>query len=133
MLPNNELARFAAAAFEWLAVGQALIVMALVPAMVAGSVAEERSRHTLAGLLVTRLSSTAIILDKLAAKMLQIGVFLAVGLPIASLLGLLGGIDPRSIVYAYSGTVTTAFLLAALSLLVSVYARGPRTALCLFT
>ena len=131
MLPNNELARFAAAAFKWLAVGQALIVMALVPAMVAGSVAEDRSRQTLAGLLVTRLSSTAIILDKLAAKMLQIGVFLAVGLPIACLLGLLGGIDPRSIVYAYSGTVSTAFFLVALSLLVSVYARGPRTAILL--
>ena len=70
---------------------------------------EDRSRQTLAGLLVTRLSSTAIILDKLAAKMLQIGVFLAVGLPIACLLGLLGGIDPRSIVYAYSGTVSRRF------------------------
>ena len=104
LLANNELARFAAAAFEWLAVGQALIVMALLPAMVAGSVAEERTRQTLPALLATRFSSAAIILNKLGAKMLQIGVFLAVGLPIACLLGLLGGIDPRSITYAYSGT-----------------------------
>ncbi len=112
LLPNEELAEFAAAAFEWLAVGQALIVMALVPAMVAGTVAEERSRETLTGLLASRLSSSEIILDKLAAKMLQIGVILAVGLPIVCLLGLLGGIDPRSIVYAYGGTVSTAFFLA---------------------
>ena len=63
--------------------------------------------------------------------MLQIGVFLAVGLPIACLLGLLGGIDPRSIAYAYGGTVSTAFFLAALSLLVSVYARRPRGAILL--
>ncbi len=131
LLANNELARFAAAAFEWLAVGQALVVMALLPAMVAGSVAEERTRQTLPALLATRFSSAGIILNKLAAKMLQIGVFLAVGLPIACLLGLLGGIDPRSITYAYSGTFSTAFFLTALSLLVSVYARGPRSAILL--
>ena len=131
LLPSNELARFAAAAFEWLAVGQALIVMAVLPAVIAGSIAEERSRQTLAGLLATRLSGAAIVLDKLLAKMLQIGVLLAVGLPIAWLLGLLGGIDPRSFVYAYSGTLSTALFLAALSLLVSVYARGPRAAILL--
>jgi ABC-type transport system involved in multi-copper enzyme maturation permease subunit len=131
LIPNTELAQFAAAAFEWLAVGQAMIVMALLPASVAGSVAEERSRHTLDSLLASRLSSAAIILDKLAAKMLQIGVFLAVGLPIACLLGLLGGIDPRSIAWAYGGTVSTAFFLTALSLLVSVYARKPRGAILL--
>ena len=131
LLANNELARFAAAAFEWLAVGQAVIVMALLPAMVAGSVAEERTRHTLPTLLATRFSSAGIILNKLGAKMLQIGVFLAVGLPIACLLGLLGGIDPLSIAYAYSGTASTAFFLTALSLLVSVYSRGPRSAILL--
>ena len=68
LLANNELARFAAAAFEWLAVGQAVIVMALLPAMVAGSVAEERTRHTLPTLLATRFSSAGIILNKLGRR-----------------------------------------------------------------
>ena len=66
-LSKKELAEFAAAAFEWLAVGQALIALALVPALVAGTVAEERSRRTLPGLLASRLSSAAIILDKLGS------------------------------------------------------------------
>jgi len=87
-LSSRELAEFAAAAFEWLAVGQAVIVLALVPALVAGAVAEERSRRTLPGLLASRLSSVAIILDKLTARMLHVGVILAVGLPIACLLAL---------------------------------------------
>jgi ABC-type transport system involved in multi-copper enzyme maturation permease subunit len=130
-LSKKELAQFAEAAFEWLAVGQALIVLAIVPALVAGTVAEERSRRTLPGLLASRLSSAAIILDKLAARMLHVGVILTVGLPITFLLGLLGGVDPRSAVYAYGGTFSTAFFLAALSLLVSVYARGPRGAVLL--
>jgi hypothetical protein len=130
-LSDIELPRFAAAAFEWLGVGQALIVMALVPAKVAGSVAEERLRRSLDGLLVSRLSSAAIILDRLAMTMFQIGVFLAVGIPIVCLLGLLGGIDPRSIVYAYGGTASTAFFLSSLSLLVAVHARRPRAAILL--
>jgi hypothetical protein len=75
--------------------------------------------------------SIVIILDKLAAKMLQIGVLLAIGLPVVCLLGLLGGIDPRSIAWAYGGTFSTAFLLSALHLLVSVYARKPRGAILL--
>jgi ABC-type transport system involved in multi-copper enzyme maturation permease subunit len=131
LLPNNELTRFTAAGFEWLAVGQALVVMAFVPAMVAGSVAEERSCRTLDGLLASRLSSAGLIADKLAAKTLHIGAHLAVGLPIVCLLGLLGGIDPRSIAYAYGGTVSTALFLAALSLVVSVYSRGPTSAILL--
>jgi hypothetical protein len=115
LLSRREWAESAAAAFEWLAVGHALIVLVLVPALVAGTVAEERSRRTLAGLLASRLSSAAIILDELAARMLHVGVILAVGLPITFLLGLLGGVDPRSVVYAYGGTFSTAFFLAALS------------------
>jgi hypothetical protein len=112
-------------------VGQALIVLALVPALAGGALAEERARRTLPGLLASRLSGAAIVLDKLVARMLHVGVIMAVGLPIACLLGLLGGVDPRSVAYAYGGTLSTAFFLAALSLLVSVYARAPRDAVLL--
>lgn len=71
-----------------------------------------------------------LILDKLAAKLLQVGAYLAVALPMVCLLGLIGGIDPRSIAYAYGGTVSTAFFLASVSLFVSVYSRGPRARSC---
>ncbi len=131
LLAPNELSRFAATAFEWLGVGQALIVILLVPAMVAGTFAEERSRRTLEVLLAARPSSAAIIVDKLAASMLQLGALLAIGLPIVCLLGLLGGIDPLSVVYAFAGTASIAFFLTALSLLVSVHARRPRGAILL--
>jgi ABC-type transport system involved in multi-copper enzyme maturation permease subunit len=124
----TELAEFGAAAFEWMAVGQALVLLVLVPATVAGAVAEARARQTLPGLLASPLSSVAIIVDQLAAKMLSFGIVLAVGLPLAALLGLLGGIDPRSVIYAYAGTLSTTFFVAALSLLISVYSRRPGSA-----
>jgi ABC-type transport system involved in multi-copper enzyme maturation permease subunit len=124
----TELAEFGAAAFEWLAVGQAIVLLVLVPATVAGAVAEARSRQTLPGLLASPLSSAAIIGDLLAAQMLPVGIVLAIGLPLAALLGLLGGVDHRSVIYAYAGTLSTTFFVAALSLLISVYSRRPFTA-----
>ncbi|AGA31622.1 ABC-2 transporter permease [Singulisphaera acidiphila] len=127
-LSSKELAEFAVAAFEWLAVGQAFLVLILVPGLVAEAVAEERVRQTLSGLLVSDLSSAAILIDKLVAKMLRVGVLLTVGLPIAFLLALLGGVDPRSVAYAYGGMLSTAVFLATFSLLVSVYAKKPRNA-----
>ena len=130
-LAPYELSRFAAAAFEWLGVGQVLIVMVLVPAMVAGTFADERSRQTLDALLAGSVFKHTIVFDKAAARMLRIGALMAIGLPIACLLGLLGGIDPLSIVYAYAGTASIAYFLTALSLLVSVHARRPRGAILL--
>jgi ABC-type transport system involved in multi-copper enzyme maturation permease subunit len=124
----TQLAEFGAAAFEWLAVGQAIVLLILIPATVAGAVAEARSRQTLPGLLASPLSSAAIIVDLLAAKMLRFGIVLAVGLPLGALLSLLGGVDPRAVVYAYGGTLSMTFFVAALSLLISVYTRQPRTA-----
>ena len=88
-------------------------------------------RQTLAGLLVTRLSSTAIILDKLAAKMLQIGVFLAVGLPIACLLGLLGGIDGGRSFMRTAARSRRRFSWSLFHCWSRCHARGPRTAILL--
>lgn len=127
-LSSKELAEFAVTAFEWLAVGQAFLVLILVPGLVAEAVAEERVSRTLSGLLVSGLSSAAILIDKLVAKMLRVGVILTVGLPIAFLLALLGGVDPRSVAYAYGGALSTALFLSTFSLLVSVYAKKPRNA-----
>jgi hypothetical protein len=122
---RRELAEFGAAAFEWFGVGQALVLMVLVPAATAGTIAEARARQTLPALLTSPLSGGEIIIDLLGAKMLRVGIVLAVGLPVGALLGLLGGVDPRSVVFAYAGTLSTIFCLAALSLLVSVYSRRP--------
>jgi ABC-type transport system involved in multi-copper enzyme maturation permease subunit len=130
-LPNRELAEFAAAAFEWLAMGQALVLLVMVPAIVGGALPEGRVRQTLPSLLASRLSSGSIVVDLLAAKLLHVLLLVAVGMPIVSLLGILGGVDPRSVVYAYAGTLSTVFFLAALALLVSVHVRRPGAAVLL--
>jgi hypothetical protein len=57
-----------------------------------------------------------------------VGIFLALGVPVMSLVSLFGGVAPSEVVLAYVGTLTTAVFLAALSIGVSTLSRRPREA-----
>jgi ABC-type transport system involved in multi-copper enzyme maturation permease subunit len=112
-----ELADFAFSSFLLL---QIALTFWFVPTFVAGVIAGERERRTLGDLLTTRLTSAEIVLGKLAAGLVQYATCLATGLPVVSLLPLLGGVDPGLVLLAYAGTASTAFFLAGLSVLVSI-------------
>ena len=73
---------------------QGLAILLLVPGLVAGSIAEEDRRGTMLDLLATPLSSVAIVLGKLMARLVHVGVAVGVGLPVVVPLGLLGALDP---------------------------------------
>jgi ABC-type transport system involved in multi-copper enzyme maturation permease subunit len=128
-LPSNLVNWFAFSGFAAVAVGQELLVLTLTPALVAGVIADEKRRRTLHYLMASQLTSAEIVLGKLLVRMLYVGVLLGVSLPVMSLLVLLGGIDPRLVVLACGCTLSTAWLLAALSIWVSTFARRPREAL----
>jgi len=128
-LSINEIARLGEALFATFLTVQSVAVLLLTPALVAGVIADERQRKTLHYLLASRLSSAEIILGKLLARMLHLGIFIAIGLPIMSLLTLFGGVDPGIVILAFATTLTTAFFLSALSILVSTHARRPREAI----
>jgi hypothetical protein len=122
-LSIREMAVFSTYVFDFAAHCQLGLTIWLVPACVAGVIAEEKERRTLAKLLTTRLSSAEIVLGKVAAGLVQYTTCLATGLPIMVLLPLLGGVDPRLVVLVYAATASTAFFLAGLSILVSTAAR----------
>jgi ABC-type transport system involved in multi-copper enzyme maturation permease subunit len=103
---------------------QFVLVLALVPLLVAGSVAEEKERGTLGLLLAGRLSSLEILADKLSARFLMVLALVLSGLPVLAMIGLLGGVDPGELVMAYGLTLTSAWFVASLSMLVSVHARS---------
>ena len=87
-----------------------------------------KERRTLDFLLATDLHSHEIILGKLAARLGTLLLVLLVGLPILSLLQLLGGVDPNLVVAGYAFLLFTVLSLAAASVLISVYARRSRSA-----
>ena len=108
---------------------QGMALLWLVPALVAGVIADEHQRKTLHYLLASRLSSVEIVLGKLGARLLHVGVFVAVGLPVVCLLGLYGAINPQNVALVYGSTFTAVLFIAGLSILVSTLARRPREAI----
>jgi ABC-type transport system involved in multi-copper enzyme maturation permease subunit len=125
----HQMSAFARSTYIAFVMTQGITIAVLTPALVAGVIADEKQRKTLHYLLASALSGGEIVLGKLLARLLHLGVFLAIGLPVLSLLTLFGGIDPREIVLVYVGTGAAMFFLAALSILVSTYARRVRDAI----
>jgi len=128
-LSIGALAQFGRALCASIMAAQMALVLGLTPALVADAIASERTRKTLHYLLASPLGSLEIILGKLAARLLGVGVYPALALPIVSLLTLIGGISPAGLVLGYLALASTAYVLASLSLLASVLARRPRDAI----
>ena len=106
-----------------------MALLALIPALVAGVIADEHRRKTLHYLLASRLSSAEIVLGKLGARMVHIATFVALGIPVVCLLALYGGLNPDNVFYVYLGTLAVAIFASGLSILVSIMARRPREAI----
>lgn len=119
---------FARSVFLWICTAQGVAVVVLTPALVAGAVAGEKSRRTLVYLLASDLTSAEIVLGKLGARLLHLMAFLAVGLPITSLLTLIGGTDPAEVLPIFAATAAIGIFLGGVSILASTSAREPREA-----
>ncbi len=125
----GETARFGQALFASMMAAQAALVLGLTPALVADAIASERQRKTLHHLLASPLLSGEIVLGKLAARLLAVGMYPALVLPIMSLLTLIGGVSPAGLFLGYAALASSAYFLAGLALLASVLARRPRDAI----
>jgi ABC-type transport system involved in multi-copper enzyme maturation permease subunit len=117
--------------FVTFAITQSLVLLLITPALVAGVIADEKQRKTLHYLLSSCLSSGEIVLGKLAARLVHVGVFIALGLPIVSILTFIGGVDPNAVLLFFTASLSTVFFLAGLAVAVSVYSKRPREAVSL--
>ncbi len=130
-LPPSEMATFAAAFFHVFLVVQFVVIVILAPAFTAGAVAEEKEKRTLPDLLTTELTGREIIVGKLLSRVSHLILLLLGGLPILSLLQLLGGVDPSLLAAGFALTVTTAVGVGAIGVLCSVHCAKPRDAVFL--
>jgi len=124
-----EISRFASTTFMTIIAAELFGVLILTPTLVAPVIADEKQRKTLHYLLASRLTSAEIVLGKLMARMLSLGVFLAIALPVISLLTLFGGVDPQLVLMSFTGIASVAVFVAALSIWVSTNARRVRDAI----
>ena len=112
-----DFAEFALNTFVWFAGVQLATILILVPTLFGGVIADEKQRKTMHYLMASRLSSGEIVLDKLAARLLHVGVFILLGMPVMCLLTLFGGVAWDYVVGAYAATFSITFFAAALAVL----------------
>ena len=124
----SEVARFAQQTFVRFTVAQMLAMLAIIPPIFGGAIANEKQRRTLPFLMASRLSSVGILFDKVLGRSASPAVFVAMGLPIVAILGLLGGIAADEVVAAYLGTFSTSAVAVAIATLLSTLARRTREA-----
>jgi ABC-type transport system involved in multi-copper enzyme maturation permease subunit len=128
VVSSADVAAFATRTFTSFATVQVITVLLIVPPIFGGAVADEKQRKTLHYLMASQLSGGEIILDKVLGRSSVLVVFVAIGLPVVSILGLFGGISAESVAVAYIGTFSTVAFAIALTVLVSTLTRRVRDA-----
>src|SRR5580704_3242055 len=99
-----------------------------VPAIVSGALAAEKERNTLQLLFLTRLGPWTILIEKLLSRLVPVGTFLLVSLPLVFVAYLLGGLTRGDVEFAVLGLAATAFEVACLSLFCSAFCATSATA-----
>lgn len=122
----SDLATFAVRIFHGFVIVQLIMLLVLVPALLGGVIADEKQRKTMHYLMASRLSSREIVLDKLLARLLHVGVFVLLGVPIISLMSLFGGVQWEYVLFSYAGTASITFFVAALTTLAATLVRRVR-------
>ena len=127
-LSVGQMARFGERIFEVFVVAQLAAVLLVVPATVAGVIADEKQRKTLHYLMATPLSGAEILVDKLLSRLVGLTMLVLVGAPLMFGLTLLGGVSAEIIGAAYLATASSALFLASVAIGVSACARRVREA-----
>ena len=87
------------------------------------SISDELYHGTLGVLMTTPISSTQIVLGKLFSKLLQLGLLLAITMPILSIVRVFGGVPWDYVIWSLCVTATAAAFAGAVSLFFSIYSR----------
>jgi ABC-type transport system involved in multi-copper enzyme maturation permease subunit len=100
---------------------QFILLPLLAAVMLGGSMSEEIRNRTLGVLMVTPVGSVRIVLGKLFSRLLQLGLLLAVSLPLLVAIRVMGGIDMEMVLLGLAVTATMCLFIGALGLLLSTF------------
>jgi ABC-type transport system involved in multi-copper enzyme maturation permease subunit len=126
---TSELSRFGTQFFQTFAVLQFLAMMVLTPVYVGGTICVEKERKTLEFLLATDLRNREIIFGKLASRVLNLLMYVLVGLPVLAFTQLFGGVDPEQLFAVTVATFVTVIGLSALAIWFSTMMKKSRDAI----
>ena len=101
--------------------GQYFLASMMAPSFAAGAITGEKERHSYEMLLASPLKPDAIVLGKLLAALLHLGVLMLCSLPIVMLCLPLGGVSPYEVLGAYLAMISSVGLFGMISLWASSY------------
>lgn len=132
------LGQFEADSFELLGQGQTLFnellrwqfwgLYLFLPVVTSSAITSEKERDTLSLLLLTKLGSWTILFEKLLSRLVAMGSFLLLGLPLAAVAYSLGGVEVESILKATYVLSVTSLQVASFALLCSTWFRTTSSA-----
>src|SRR5262249_38154294 len=103
--------------------------MIVTPAYTLWALVDEKEHRTIEYLLATDLASHEIIFGKLFSRLANMFLLLLAGIPVLSLVQLLGGVDPLLLLMAAAATAILLISVASISLLCSLYAKRSASAI----
>jgi len=117
----GDLARFGAILFQILSPLQLALAVFFSALLAASAVAQEKDRHTLDLLLITRLSNSELVLGKLLASLLSVVVLLIAGMPVFATFSLFGGVSFAQIGRVFAVTFATVLVAGSLGSTVALW------------
>ncbi len=127
----GDMARFGTILFQILAPLQLALLIFLSAIQAASNVAIEKDRQTLILLLMSRLTNSELVLGKLFASLLNIGVMLLTSLPIFMLIVLFGGTSFAQVGWTFAVTVAAAIAAGSLGSTIALWREKTFQALAL--
>jgi ABC-type transport system involved in multi-copper enzyme maturation permease subunit len=127
----GDLSRFGAAAFALLGPLVLTVAVLFSGLLAAASVSQEKSRGTLLLLLVTDLTSRELVLGRLLASLVTVGVSCAAVYPFFLILALVGGIEHARVGWAMLVTVAGSLVAGSIGSLFALWREKPFPALAL--
>jgi ABC-2 type transport system permease protein len=102
---------------------QFLTAQAIAVVMLSTSISDEIYKRTLGVLMTTPIGSFQIVIGKLASKLLQIVLLLAISLPLLAVVRVFGGVPWGFLLCGLCVTLTTVVFVGSLSLFFSIFTR----------
>jgi ABC-type transport system involved in multi-copper enzyme maturation permease subunit len=112
--PSYQSASIGRGIFTALMFLQTLMISVLAPASTAGTISSEREKQTLDLLVVTPISSVAIVVGKLLSALTWVFVLILASIPVTTLVFVYGGVAPDDLVRGYLVLFVTAIAFGAL-------------------
>lgn len=114
--------------FAALLILETLQVVFLAPSATAGAISLEREKQTLELLIVTPISSLAIVVGKLLSALIYVWLLIAASIPLTAVVFVFGGVAPEDVVRGYLVLVVTALGFGAMGLFASSLVRRTQAA-----